>query len=205
MVATWRRLAAALSDRAPLAKLRPPASAAAIRDRETLLAAPLPADFVASLAIHDGQEDKPALTFLPGGLRLGSLASIARCFREDRPSFDAADPDGRFEWLSKDERVRQVHFHPRHVPIAGTRFWDHGRLLLDGIPGPAGTLGQVIVRQEGEFCALVPSFAELLHRTAEGLERGTLILEPTEHGPIAPRYMASRRRKPIPPHRFFAR
>ena len=81
----------------------------------------------------------------------------------------AFDPDDRerFEWLDKGGCVRQVHFHPQQIPIAGSTHWDYDRLLLDFVPGPNGRSGQVIARYDVELAFLCGSFREVPFTTCE--------------------------------------
>jgi cell wall assembly regulator SMI1 len=48
-----------------------------------------PADFRASLRVHDGQDNAPRVQLWPFALRLGSLDSLVRCWKDDRKYFDA--------------------------------------------------------------------------------------------------------------------
>jgi hypothetical protein len=57
----------------------------------------------------------------------GRLSRIARDPR-DRDSYDPDDRE-RYEWLDQGGCVRQVHFHPQQIPIAGSTFWDFRELL----------------------------------------------------------------------------
>lgn len=160
-------------------KLRPGASEQEIASAEATLGMRFPGDFRASIALHDGQEvdDEGFVTWLPVAQRLGSLASLVRCWEDERPFVDAAMLAERSDWLDRGERVRQVHFHPRHIPFAGSRFWDYGRLLLDLAPGPKGTEGQVIARDDVDLVWVAPSFRALLASVVRDLEDGTLTLE----------------------------
>ena len=109
----------------------------------------------------------------------------------------------RFDWLGDDERVRQVHFHPKHIPIAGSPFWDYDRLLLDFIPGPKGTVGQVIVRDDIEFNFLCTTFGELLAKIAQGLDDGTVVISQTTYDSEL-EYRAPNGTRPIRDYKFFA-
>ena len=155
-------------------KLRPPAAPKQIAAAEKALGVTFPADFRASLLVHDGQDDDPGVRLLPFAQRLGSLASLTRCWKDDRGLFDKAEMATRLEWLDATRRVRQVHLHPAHVPIAGSKYWDYGRLLLDFLPGPDGSAGQLIARDDVDFVYVCAGVGELLARTARGLEDGRI-------------------------------
>ena len=95
------------------------------------------------------------------------------CWKDDR-QFYREELKERFEWLDKSKRVRQMHMHPKHIPFAGSRYWDYGRLLFDYVPGPKGTEQQVIARQDIELNYVSPTFAEMLAKIANDLESGKL-------------------------------
>ena len=122
-------------------KLRPGAKEKEILAAEKQLGVRLPEDFRASLLVHDGQGDEPGVFLFPHSERLGSLKAMVACWKGDRPSYDKHDSEGRFGWLDDGRRVRQVHFHPKHVAFAGSSYWDYGRLLFDFVPGPEGARG----------------------------------------------------------------
>lgn len=187
----WKRIEVFFLGHAIDLKLRPGAKPKAIEAAEKHLGVRLPEDFRASLLVHDGQEDGPGAFLLPFSERLGSLKSLVACWKNDRSSYDKKDKEGRIEWLDDSRRVRQVHYHPRHVPFAGTPYWDYGRLMFDFVPGPDGHEGQVIARVDVDFRFLCGSFGELLERTASGLEEGTIALERDDYGQVLLTYGGS--------------
>ena len=156
--------------------LLPGATAEAITAAEKKLGVSLPADFRASLLVHDGQVDSPGVQLFPVAQRLGSLASLVGCWTDDRDGYDESEMAERFDWLDDSERVRQVQLHPKHIPIAGSPYWDYDRLMLDFIPGPEGSAGQVIARDDIELEYLCTTFGDLLARTAQALEDGTAVV-----------------------------
>lgn len=139
--ALWAEFEKRLYDHAPvkLVTLNPPATPAAILNLERLLGAPLPDDFKASLAVHDGG------TFgneLADGEELLSIPRIAEEWRiwndllkspglklGGQPSRSAAGVKG--DW-----------WNPLWVPITSNHAGDHWCLDLD--PAPGGRRGQVI-------------------------------------------------------------
>lgn len=183
-------------------KLRPGANDRAIAAAEKKLGVTFPDDFRASLRVHDGQENEPDVRLWPWGQRLGSLDGLTRCWKDDRGLFDQEEMAERFEWLSDDGRVRQVHPHPAHVPIAGSTYWDYSRLLLDYVPGPKGTTGQVIARDDVDFVFVCPTFGELLERTARGLEDGTIAVKAGDYD-SALEYR-TKKGKAVPAAKYFA-
>ncbi|MEW5741021.1 MAG: SMI1/KNR4 family protein [Myxococcota bacterium] len=202
---SWSRLEQWFSKHQPALtlKLRPPASEQQIAAAELALGVDFPTDFRASLLVHDGQENEPDVCLFPYAQRLGSLESLVQCWKDDRSQYDEAEMRERLDWLSDDERVRQVHFHPKHVPIAGSPFWDYGRLLLDFIPGPRGSSGQIIARDDIHFVYVCESFGGLLAKTAQGLEDGTIAVV---SGPYQRelQYLSRRGKKAVPAFKYFA-
>ena len=182
--------------------LRPGASAKEIAAAEKKLGVTFPADFRDSLLVHDGQEDKPGVRIVPIAQRLGSLESFVTCWADDRSAYDEKEMAVRFDWVSDDERVRQVHFHPKHIPIAGSPFWDYDRLLLDFIPGPLGAAGQVIARDDIEFEFLTSTFGDLLAKIAQGLEDGTIVVSQTTYDSELV-FRAPSSAKPISEYKYF--
>jgi len=174
--ALWDRIERWFADHRPKLdlQLRPGAGEDAIAAAEQELGVPFPEDFRASLRVHDGQDDACEVTWLPFAQRLGSIASLVACWRDDRRDYDEALGKERLDWLDDERRVRQVHLHPGHIPFAGSAYWDYDRLLLDFVPGPEGSDGQIIARNDIHLRFVAPNFAALLARLAAGLENGTI-------------------------------
>jgi cell wall assembly regulator SMI1 len=203
--ALWARLEGWFAKHRPdlALKLRPAAKPADIARVEKKLGVSFPDDFRASLLIHDGQENEPSLMLFPFGERLGSTAALGQCWTQDRPSYDKKDEEGRFEWLSDDKRVRQVHFHPKHIAFAGSSYWDYSRLLFDFVPGPNGTSGQVIARDDVDFEFIASSFTEVLEKLVSGLENGTIVVKKALSNKHALEYRNAKK-KPISERAFYA-
>ena len=176
---SWRRIESWFADRHPEVALglAKGASEKSIAAAEKKLGARFPPDVRASFLVHDGQVDEPGVQLWPWARRLGSLESLTACWTGDRKYFDERTMAERLDWLSDDRKVRQVHLHPRQVPLGGSRHWDYGRLLVDLIPGPEGVEGQIIARDDIDLVFVAPSFGALLDRIATGLEDGTMVLE----------------------------
>ena len=205
VAASWARIEGWFKTHHPKLSLglHPGASAKAIAAAEKKLGVTFPADFRDSLLVHDGQEDKPGVRIFPIAQRLASLDSFVTCWADDRSAYDEKEMAVRFDWVGDDERVRQVHFHPKHIPIAGSPFWDYDRLLLDFIPGPKGTAGQLIARDDIEFEFLTPSFGDLLAKIAKGLEDGTIAVSQTTYDSELV-FHAPNSTKPISEYKYFA-
>ncbi|MCB9657553.1 MAG: SMI1/KNR4 family protein [Sandaracinaceae bacterium] len=203
----WGRIEAWFAEHlpdAPLA-LRPGASEEAILAAEARLGLRFPDAFRESLRVHDGQDDASPVCWLPGATRLASLASITACWEHDRAHWDAEDPEGRHDWLDRSRRVRQVHFHPRQVPIAGGPDWAYDRLALDLVPGPEGHSGQLIQRDDIDLVFIATDFATFLGRFADGLERGTIVIGDREEEQVSMGFRSPRGKKWVRPSQYFAR
>ena len=190
----WRRLEARFGDRLAL---RPPATPGHIADAEAALGVRFPDSVRESFLVHDGQDDEPGVCMSPYAHRLGSLDSIVQCWRGDRTGYD--DDPQRLAWLDRSGRVHQAHFHPGHIPLAGSTYWDYGRLLVDFSPAAAGTTGQIIGRNT-DLEYVCEDFSGLLQQIADGLDAGTLVAGDEELLCLSPRA-----RKPVAPARYFNR
>jgi len=156
--------------------LRPPATEAQITAAESVLGLVFPADFRASVLVHDGQEGQPEASFLPGVHMLGSLQSIVECWVGDAQSYVPNETEP-LQWFDEVGRTHQVHSHPRRISFAGSPHWDYDRLLFDFDPAPRGRAGQIIIRRGGEFSYVCESWRELLEGVVAGLE-GAVKREP---------------------------
>lgn len=148
--------------------LRPPATEAQIAAAESVLGVRFPDDYRASLLVHDGQSDDAQVSWLPYAQRLGSLESLVKCWQDDRSMF--SEPDEKF--FDDDDKVEQTHLHPKHIPIAGSAYWDYDRLMLDYAPGSSGTEAQVIARNDIDLEHVAPTFTALLQECAKRIQRG---------------------------------
>ncbi len=184
-------------------KLRKPATEKQISAAEKSLSIRFPDDFRASLRVHDGQDPEPSILWLPGVPQLGSLESIVNCWTQDRAFYEATEADETDER----SRVRQTFHHPRHIAFAGSAHWDYDRLLFDFEPGPEGHAGQIIMRSDVEFLFLVRTFRELMEKTVEGLENGTIATvekgAPTSRW-VTMQYLSPRAKRPVDKFKYFA-
>jgi cell wall assembly regulator SMI1/predicted DNA-binding WGR domain protein len=163
MAALWARLEAFVAETPMTLDLRPPATAAAIRAAERTIGLPFPADFRASLLVHDGQEpgdgdDEQTFSWLTGHPRLASLDRLVAAWQGDCKSFAKFHAD---EPATEIEGGRLLHYlwHPRRIPIAGNPWWDQDNTYLDFLPGPRGVAGQLVIFGKGTFGAWCgPSF-----------------------------------------------
>lgn len=186
---TWRRLIAALGPSADRLGLRKGATETSIVAAETLMAARLPSDYRAWLAIADGQETE-ALSILPTGGWLVSIDRMLERWTHER-NFDLEDDDTETQ---DDDRVRWLVFHPKRIPIGGWYDLEGDTTVMDLIPGPAGTKGQLMdYVSECEFEVIATSFDAYLDRIAELVETKLLVVVETASGPqLAPPGRAGR-------------
>lgn len=168
----WSRLVTALGDAAPRLGLRPPATETQLVATEVMLRTRLPADYRAWLAIADGQEPW-ALSILPSGGWFVSLDRLLAQWMHER-QFDLDDYDDIPE-TQDDDRVRFYVFHPKRITIAGSEYLDGDNTVLDLIPGPAGTVGQIAnLVSECDYEVIGTSLSAYFTRVAELLETGQL-------------------------------
>lgn len=141
-VQAWRRLEGELSPRV-VASLRPPPTREVVRTVERVLGAPLPEDFAASLAVHDGQ--RAGAPPLVDGWALLRLTEVMRYWNVLRRR---AWLPRRREGVEPDVGVQPCWFHPRWIPIAVR---GAGEILcLDLAPTVAGVLGQIVAYRDHE-------------------------------------------------------
>ena len=154
--------------------LRPGASPQAIAALEKAGGMALPDDLRASLLAHNGQDDDAEPVRFPGCGFFGSVESILS------PWTDLAEleeeyggPSGEYE---DGDRIDNIVFCARRIPIAGAPHWDQDNTYLDFVPGPKGNAGQVIqLVTECDFVVLAPDLRTYFERLAKTLESGLLV------------------------------
>lgn len=174
----WKRVTAGLGEYATTLKLRAGASEAAIAEVERALGVELPADYRAWLQLHDGEDDaKGRVEWLPAWGRLLPISVTLERWRDDQ-EWAQTDADEGFEAFQDDDRIRCVVKHAKRIVIAGNRYGDGDNTYLDLIPGPAGTIGQVIVATtECDFEVVGSSFSDFLRRWVSAFEAGELAVQ----------------------------
>lgn len=174
----WKRITTCLGEHAGTMTLHAGASEAAIVELERALGVTLPDDYRAWLQLHDGEADaKGRVEWLPAWGRLLPIAVTLERWRDEQ-EWAQTDDDDRFESFEDGDRIRGVVKHAKRIVIAGNRYGDGDNTYLDLIPGPAGTVGQVIVATtECDFEVVGSSFLDFLHRWASAFEAGTLAVQ----------------------------
>jgi cell wall assembly regulator SMI1 len=182
-VRSWRRLLGALGPHVDRLHLRKGASETSIVAAETLLASRLPADYRAWLSIADGQEPE-GLSILPTGGWLISIDRLLEKWIHDR-NFELDDsPETEDDAPDDDDEVQWFVFHPKRITIGGWHFLDGDNTLIDLVPGPAGTMGQLAdFVSEHEIEVIAPSFDAYIERVAELVEQKKLVVVDTDAGP----------------------
>ena len=177
----WKRLEAWAKKSGRTLRLRPGATEKAIADAEKKMKLTFPADFRASLLLHDGQERKAAdddsetstlFEWMPGSGALAPLSAIVAQWKDERDN-DEDDDEPAIEG-----GVYNVMTHPRRIPIAGTRWWDGDNTYLDLHPAPKGTAGQLITfTSECDVALLGTSFRAALESYVQALDAGDWVFD----------------------------
>jgi len=170
----WNRLVRALGPAAAELALRPGATETDLVATEVMLGHKLPADYRAWLAVANGQEPV-GLSILPGGGWLISHDRVIEQWTHER-GFDLDPDDYDAAPGEDDERVRPFVFHPRRITIGGWQMLDGDNTLIDLVPGPTGTEGQVMTFvTECEFEVIGASFGAFLAGVAQLVEEHALV------------------------------
>lgn len=184
----WQRLEQFFTAQQWPVALRPGATGAEIAAAEAALGLPLPADLRASLQIHDGedwQQWRQCIRWMIHDTFLLSLDEILSHWNLQQTYYAQWGEEFGDEYQDED-RIRNVIFHPRRIPIAMNLDEESG-LWLDFTPGPAGVAGQVIMDiTECEFIVLASTFHAFLARYLELLETGVFFYEADIYGYVIP-------------------
>jgi cell wall assembly regulator SMI1 len=174
--AHWRRIEAWLSANVqPLAKaLRPPATAEAIAQAEAALGVAFPSEFIASLAVHDGQDDREFEVFGQWGLL--DLANIVDVWRvlSGLQQTGVLNTFDEPRLILTEGAVRPRAWDRAWIPVATKGTGDY--LLLDLNPPDTGRRGQIITygHRSSTRTVVVPDFSAWLGKIADQLASGEL-------------------------------
>jgi molybdopterin molybdotransferase len=172
--AHWQGIEAWLSANVPpLAQgLRPPATAQAIAQAETALGVGFPSEFIASLAVHDGQDDREFEVFGQWGLL--DLANIVHAWRvlsglRQKRVLNTFDEPGL---IVAEGTVRPRAWDRAWIPVATKGTGDY--LLLDLNPPDTGRRGQIITygHRSSTRTVVAPDFGAWLGQIADQLTSG---------------------------------
>jgi cell wall assembly regulator SMI1 len=157
---------------------------------EATLGMRFPDDYRRFLAAHNGQVPVEEFDWMPGTGYLFGLDQIVEAW-SDEQSYYEEDPEAFGDFMD-DDRIRFILRHPKRVPIANNEYGDGDATYLDFVPGPEGTVGQIIVMtSECEFEQIGENFTDFLQRYAALLESskvhvseddGMLIVQPVDDG-----------------------
>jgi cell wall assembly regulator SMI1 len=158
----WKILEKHLEAHEPevLSDLNPPATDADITTLQAELGLRLPADFIACLQIHDGQQGRSAWLF--DGHEFLSSSKILRDWRTLNTLMEDGDFDG--DQAKPDAGVRGDWWSPQWVPFTANGGGDH--FCLDLAPASGGQYGQII-KYSGELPGRrlqAPSFSDWFDR-----------------------------------------
>jgi cell wall assembly regulator SMI1 len=174
---SWERIEGWLEANAPAIRksLRPAVKEEALTKLQAKLGAALPADFVESLRLHDGQKTDADAGLFPLADELGAMPSfrvfsVSEIDREWKMMKRLHDI-GEFEGSkSKPSRgISRDWWNPGWIPIADDGGGDY--FCLDLAPGKGGTVGQVIVffHDSDERRLIARSYTAWLEQLAKGL------------------------------------
>jgi cell wall assembly regulator SMI1 len=183
---SWQRIEMWLAANAPPIRksLRSPAKEPAIEKLQTKLGQTLPADFVESVRVHDGQKADaesglfPAADDVLGALpawRLLPLSEIASEWAMMKRLTDGGEFAGR---KSEPHRgIRDDWWNTSWIPIGDNGGGDY--LCLDLAPARRGVAGQVIVffHDMDDRQLIARSYAAALEKLAKGFESGKYVLD----------------------------
>jgi cell wall assembly regulator SMI1 len=145
MKETWEKFEDWLSINWPdgLSALNPPATDAQIAELENKLAVKLPADFIACLKVHNGQNGYSSI--FEGGEFL-SCADIFNQWSVWKGLLDGGD----FEGISSEPQlgIKDDWWNAKWIPFTHNGCGDH--LCLDLDPAASGAVGQIITMWHDE-------------------------------------------------------
>lgn len=181
----WQRLERFFAAREQPLALRPGASEAEIARVEAALGQRLPDDLRASLLIHDGEDWQQGIRWLLDGMVWLPVAGILTSWQEQQTYYARWGEDEYVNDYQDEDRIRNVIFHPRRIPIAEQE--GVCGLWLDFTPGPSGIVGQVIMDiTECDFIVLAPTFRAFLARYLELLETGVYVYDAETYDRVVP-------------------
>lgn len=170
-------------------QLNPGASQAEIARVEQALGLRFTDDFRAWLLIHDGEDWQQGIRWLENGMRWLPVAQILEQWQIQQTYYARWGEEDADDYQDED-RIRNVVYHPKRIPIAESDAdaW----LWLDFTPGPAGIAGQVITSiTECDFIVLGSSFRAFLARYAELLETGVYYYDAETYAQVIPQNLAA--------------
>ena len=186
MQSLWSRLEAVAQQAGRSLKLRGPASEKVVAKAERELGFALPAEYRASVLLHDGEDEEASFEWLPGCAPLKSLEDVMAQWRYEQGLIENLEGEPEIEGP-----LYTVLWHPRRLPIAGNRWWDGDNTYVDMHPAPAGREGQIITFvTECDLVCIGQSFGDAIARYLKALESGDWIWSEAK-GHVTPRNEAA--------------
>lgn len=170
---SWTSIHNWLNENVPelLESLGDSANTQAISDAEKALQVDLPADFKASLGIHDGQSNESM-----GFVEASEFLSLSRMVDEWNVWKSLLD-GGEFADTSSEPvgPIKSDWWNPRWIPFTYDGAGNH--LCIDLDPAEGGTKGQVITmwHDDPDRRVIAPSFQAWLNKVADGLKNGDYV------------------------------
>jgi cell wall assembly regulator SMI1 len=166
----WQRLEAFVDAGGGGLALNGPASDRAIAQAEKAMKVAFPADFRASLKVHDGQAEGAEFPWMPGVAPLWPVARIVEEHAKLQQQL-AAKHQPKKETVDAHGKLKGGVYRTGRIPIADKTFLD-----LD--PGPNGVAGQLItMTSKTDFVVIDASFGAALERWAGALERNIWVYD----------------------------
>ncbi len=147
---------------------------------------PLPEDFQQWLKIHNGQDLRnPFLRWLPHGMVMLSCEMIIKEWHFWVGLYEEHIEDEFSHETYFQDKIRNIIYHPQRLLIAEQE--GIAIMALDGIPGPQGTPGQVILDvDECTFIVGADSLTQFLEKYLRLMEEGQVYFDAETYGQMVP-------------------
>lgn len=158
--------------------LNPGASQEEIEELETILEQKLPTDLRELLTYANGQAPEfqdSGLQWIPETALL-STQEIAQIWLQGKEWYTYDDDS--FNSYDDNDRIRRTLWHNNRIPVWGRLSPDTvAEGIIDGVPGPNGTPGQLIMSvSESEFEVIGTSLAGFFEKYAKLIKEGQLVI-----------------------------
>jgi cell wall assembly regulator SMI1 len=163
----------------------PPATDAQINQISLETGCKIPDDLRQLLRIHNGQEMKSPLRWLPSGMNLLSCEKIIETWRQGMTFYKKYGEDAFSQQTYFQDQLRNIIDHPKRLTIAEQE--GIATLMLDGAPGPKGISGQVIVNiTECDFVVLASKLTVFFKKYLQLMLDGQIYFDMGTYDQIMP-------------------